>query len=174
MKIKIFFILFFLIFSKELNTIEIKFPSFLKKKKKKLYRTRFSEHFFIGNAKSTTSIMAQNTWKFYAELDFPKIEFQKMDISLDSFKRNTFCYIVLKLRVFTYFSHQYAYKIRSWKWILLLFDSQFSWKPNSGYFGNFIFKWIYFVILKIFGIWKCIYIWENWRTKLKIEPKYRD
>ena len=32
--------------------------------------------------------------KFYAELDFVKIEFQNMGILLHSLKRSTFCYVL--------------------------------------------------------------------------------
>ena len=59
--------------------------------------------------------MAQSTWnlifndiKFYGELNFAKIKFQNRDILLDNFKRMTFYYIVLKLRVFTHFGLEIA------------------------------------------------------------------
>ena len=42
--------------------------------------------------------------EFYAKLNFAKIEFQNWGVSLDSFKRITFCYIVLKLRACIHFS----------------------------------------------------------------------
>ena len=42
--------------------------------------------------------------EFYAKLNFAKIEFQNWGVSLDSFKRMTFCYIVLKLRACIHFS----------------------------------------------------------------------
>ena len=41
--------------------------------------------------------------KFHIELDFVKIEFQNMGISLNSFKIGAICYIVFKLRVNTHF-----------------------------------------------------------------------
>ena len=64
---------------------------------------------------SATSTIAKSTWnsifndiKFYTELDFAKIEFQNRGILLDNFKRMTFYYIVLKLRVFTHFGREIA------------------------------------------------------------------
>ena len=62
-----------------------------------------------------TSTMAQsicnsifNDIEFYIELNFAKIEFQNRGILLDNFKRMTFYYNVLKLRVFTHFGREIA------------------------------------------------------------------
>ena len=41
--------------------------------------------------------------EFYTELDFIKIKLQNKGILLDNLERVVFCYIVLKLKVFTYF-----------------------------------------------------------------------
>ena len=42
--------------------------------------------------------------EFYRKLDFIKIEFQNMSILLITLEREVYCYIVLKLRIFTHFS----------------------------------------------------------------------
>ena len=41
--------------------------------------------------------------KFYTKLDFVEIEIQNRGILLNTLEREVFCYIVLKLRIFTHF-----------------------------------------------------------------------
>ena len=41
--------------------------------------------------------------EFYTKLDFVEIEIQNRGILLNTLEREVFCYIVLKLRIFTHF-----------------------------------------------------------------------
>ena len=98
-----------------------------------------------------------------------------MGISLESFKRNKFLLHSFKIKgIYLFFPINMHKRSRV--------KSEFSFCLILNFLGNqtvgilvilFLSEYI-LVILKIFGIWKCIYICENWMTKLKIESKYRD
>ena len=61
--------------------------------------------------------------EFYTELDFVKIEIQNKGILLNSLESVVFCYIVLKLKVFTYFGLFNSFELWSREGEVYYFDA---------------------------------------------------
>ena len=77
-----------------------------------LIKSSSTWHFFSFHHGTRHMELDFNDIKFYVELDFSKIEFQNMDISLNNLKRETNYYIFCKLGANAHFFQAFYEKLK--------------------------------------------------------------